>query len=185
MILSPDEERSLQVIDHELAAVSPHLAGMLRIFSRLHAHDPAPPVEDAVVAIQPSPVPAPARPSRRWRRRARRQAESWPGATMRRGPARRRAARQGAARRGIRRRGMRVSRQGVLKPLAAIAVPTVVLATLALVVVFGLGSSIRCRPVAASATAVRRTASVPVPAGSGFAACPTSGTTGVTGSPGR
>lgn len=176
MILSPEEERSLQIIDHELAAIAPHLAGMLRIFTRLHAHDAAPPAEDAVAAIPPCPAPVPARPSRR-RRRARRGAESWPGATMRGGQATRGAGRAT--------RGMRLSRQRALKPLAAIAVPAVLLMTLVLVVVFGLGSSIRCRPVAASATAVRRTASVPVPAGSGFAACPASGTTGAGGSPGR
>jgi hypothetical protein len=167
MILSPDEERSLQVIDQELAEGTPHLAGMLRIFTRLHAHDAAPPDEDAVAAMPLTPPPPGPPAWRRWR--ARRAAEPWSGSTM-----------------GIARTtpGARLSRQGLLKPLAAIAVPAVVLVTLVLVMVFGLSSSIRCRHAPGSAAAPRRTSSLPIVAAPAFAACPAS-ETAVNGGPGR
>ena len=48
MILSPDDHRSLQAIDGELATCEPHLAAMFRIFSRLNAEE-APPDRKSVV----------------------------------------------------------------------------------------------------------------------------------------
>jgi hypothetical protein len=167
MILSPDEERSLQVINQELAEGAPHLAGMLRIFTRLHAHDAAPPAEDAVAAMPLAPPLQGPSARRRWR--ARRTAKPWSGSTMRAAQVR---------------PGVRLSRQGLLKPLAAVAVPAVVLVTLVLVMVFGLSSSIRCRHAPGSAAASRRTSSLPIVAAPAFAACPTSGTVG-NGGPGR
>ena len=64
MILSPDDHRSLQAIDGELATCEPHLAAMFRIFTRLNAEEAPPPSEDVIVAVPP-PAAAPAEPGPR------------------------------------------------------------------------------------------------------------------------
>ncbi|HMH90385.1 MAG TPA: hypothetical protein VK586_04795 [Streptosporangiaceae bacterium] len=66
MILSPDDHRSLQAIDGELATCEPHLAGMFRIFGRLNSEEAPPPSEDLIVAVPPAD-PTPRRGWRGWR----------------------------------------------------------------------------------------------------------------------
>jgi len=158
MILSPDEQQTLQVIDRALAATEPHLAGMLRIFTRLHADDDAPPAEDLVIPYRLRM----AGPVSKTRTRPRpRPAALGTAGIMQRATRPRGAGEQGTPRRGVRR---------LAGAMAFFAVPALLLTTLVLVVVFGLSSSIRCRTVPVAAAG--RTASVAVPAGSGFAACP-------------
>jgi hypothetical protein len=72
MILSPDDHRSLQAIDGELATCEPHLAAMFRIFSRLNAEEAPPPSEELIVAVPPPTAgPADPKPRRGWRGRRR------------------------------------------------------------------------------------------------------------------
>ena len=192
MILSPDEQQSLQVIDRALAAAEPHLAGMLGIFTRLHADEANPPAEDLVIPwLDPSAGrggPAGraggARARRRRRGVGRRQGldrgqglDRSQGLGRGNGPGR---GRDGGAR-GVMQRpadglAAGVDGKGGVRGSAGVfaffAVPALLLTTLVLVVVFGLGSSIRCRTVPASAA--HGTTAVAVPAGSGFAACPAS-----------
>jgi hypothetical protein len=158
MILSPDEQQTLQVIDRVLAATEPHLAGMLRIFARLHADDDAPPAEDLIIAYRTATT-SPASKTRTRRRRR-------PAAPGNAGIMQRATREQGVPEHGTPRR--RIRRVG--GAMAFFAVPALLLTTLVLVVVFGLSSSIRCRTVPPAGAS--RTVSVAVPAGSGFAACP-------------
>jgi hypothetical protein len=51
MILHPDEQKSLDVIDSTLGAGEPHLAGMFSIFTRLTAEDGIPPDEDRITVF--------------------------------------------------------------------------------------------------------------------------------------
>jgi hypothetical protein len=59
MILSSDEQRSLDVIGSDLCADEPRLAAKFGIFTRLAAGEDRPPDEDLVRPVRPSPPPAP------------------------------------------------------------------------------------------------------------------------------
>jgi hypothetical protein len=172
MILSPDDHRSLQAIDGELATCEPHLAAMFRIFSRLNADEAPPPSEDLIAAV-PSPAAAPADPgsgSRRgwrgWRRspaaRARLSAQN---RTRSAGP----GGRPGRARRGL------------WRPVAAIGVPAVLLVTVLIVMVVTLTSSIKCRPAPASAGTTARTSAPVMPGNGSLAICQQSTKSGARG----
>jgi hypothetical protein len=175
MILSPDDHRSLQAIDGKLAAGEPHLAAMFKIFSKLNAEEPPPPTEDLIVARPPAVTQPADQPSRRngWRgrRQARaRAARSRPGAA--------------AARRRPGTAGLRGAR-GVWGPVAAIAVPMVLLVTLIVVVFFGLASTVKCQTPAASQASSAKTA-LAVPGAASLAACQQStGNGGTAGSSAR
>lgn len=54
MILHPDEQKALDVIDSTLGAGEPHLAGMFTIFTRLTAGDGIPPDEDRIRVFWPA-----------------------------------------------------------------------------------------------------------------------------------
>jgi hypothetical protein len=54
MILHPDEQKALDVIDSTLGAGEPHLAGMFTIFTRLTAGDGIPPDEDRIKVFWPA-----------------------------------------------------------------------------------------------------------------------------------
>jgi hypothetical protein len=178
MILSPDDHRSLQAIDGTLAAGEPHLAAMFKIFSKLNAEEPPPPTEDLIVARPPVVTQAPDQPSRRngWRgrrqaraRAARARAGSRPDAGAARRPGT--AALSGA--------------RGVWGPVAAIAVPMVLLVTLIVVVFFGLASTVKCQTPAASQRSSAKTA-LAVPGAASLAACQQStGNGGTAGSSAR
>jgi hypothetical protein len=63
MILHPDEQSALDVIDTTLGAGEPHLAGMFTIFTRLAAGEGIPPDEDLIKAFRPaSELPSRRRP---------------------------------------------------------------------------------------------------------------------------
>jgi hypothetical protein len=165
MILSPDDHRSLQAIDGELATCEPHLAAMFRIFSRLTADEAPPPSEDLIVAV-PSPAAAPADPGPRrgwrgWRGRRRSQA------------ARARLSARGRARSTGRggRPGPGGARRGLWRPVAAVAVPAVLLVTVLVVMVVTLTSSIKCRPAPAGAGTAARTAAPVMPGNGSLVAC--------------
>lgn len=182
MILSPGEQRSLRHISGSIAEGEPHLAGMFRIFARLHADDAAPPVEDLIVAIPRARADGAANEQpggrsrlRRWLRlpsqgaASRPLPESSPEAAWRLEPERPEPERRPAAGwqpeanqlpgmmrarplrgapRARRPRQDWVRRRSTLRVgqvLAAFAVPVVLLATLLMVILFGLNSSIRCQ----------------------------------------
>jgi hypothetical protein len=178
MILSPDDHRSLQAIDGELATCEPHLAAMFRIFSRLNADEAPPPSEDLIVAV-PSPAAAPAAPGSRrgWRGRGRRRsqaARAWlraQGRTRSAGPGvrSRTGGRPGSARRGL------------WRPVAAIGVPAVLLVTVLVVMVVTLTSSMKCRPAPASSGTTARTSAPVMPGNGSLAACQQSTKTGASG----
>jgi len=74
MILHPDEQRALDVIESNLGAGEPHLAGMFTIFTRLTAGDGIPPDEDRITVFRP-----PGELPRRRRPVPGRMPLSWPG----------------------------------------------------------------------------------------------------------
>jgi hypothetical protein len=178
MILSPDDHRSLQAIDGELATCEPHLAAMFKIFSRLNAEEAPPPTEDQIVAVPP-PAPAAAEPAprgwQRWRqdgrgRRARaRAAQARLSARSRAGSPRpgSRPGRPGGV------RGAPGTRLGLWRPVAAIGVPAVLLVTVLIVMFVTLTSSIKCRPAPASsgARSAAPTAAPVMPGSASVAAC--------------
>jgi hypothetical protein len=57
MILSSDEQRSLDVIGSDLCADEPRLAAKFGIFTRLAAEEDRPPDEDLVRPVRPPPPP--------------------------------------------------------------------------------------------------------------------------------
>jgi hypothetical protein len=158
MILSPDDHRSLQAIDGELATCEPHLAAMFRIFTRLNADEAPPPSEDVIVAVPPPAPPAEPKPRRGWRGRPRSQA------------AQARLSDQ-ARTRSRRQPGSRPSRgrRGLWRPVAAITVPAVLLVTVLIVMFVTLTSSIKCRP--ASATSAARTSAPLIPGNGTLSSC--------------
>jgi hypothetical protein len=86
MILQPDEQNALDVIDDALGVGEPHLAGMFTIFTRLTAGDGIPPDEDRVRVRRPAAAPPPRRRSISARvSRARRGRPGRPGPGRRRG----------------------------------------------------------------------------------------------------
>jgi hypothetical protein len=168
MILSPDDHRSLQAIDGELATCEPHLAAMFRIFTRLNADEPAPPSEDLIMAI-PRPAAEPVGPPRRgWRGRRRTQA------AQARLSARARAGSR--PRPGGRASQLRLSRRGRWRPVLAITVPAVLLVTMLMVLFLTLSSSMRCRPAAGTAGRTTAQSAVVAAGGTGLATCQSSGT---------
>jgi hypothetical protein len=170
MILSPDDHRSLQAIDSELATCEPHLAAMLRIFSRLNAEEAPPPSEDLIVAIPP-PAAAPASPGPRrgWRGRRRSRApRARPSAPARTSGRSRPAGRPGRVRRGL------------WRPVAAIAVPVALLVTLLILMVVTLTSTMKCRPASAAAGSAARSSAPLLPGNAGLAGCQPSTGTGKT-----
>jgi hypothetical protein len=171
MILSPDDHRSLQAIDGELATCEPHLAAMFRIFSRLNADEAPPPSEDLIVAIRP-PAAAPEDPRRRggWRGRRSQAARARLGAQARARPrARRPGRRPGGA------------RSGLWRPVAAIGVPAVLLVTVLIVMFVTLTSSIKCRPASAASGSAARSAAPLVPGTASLSSCPQAAKTGAGG----
>jgi hypothetical protein len=143
MILSPDDHRSLQAIDGELATCEPHLAAMFRIFSRLNAEEDPPPSEDLIIAL-PSPAGAPA------------DAKPRPGCRGPRGARARLSARVRAGSGPGGRAGR--ARAGRWRPVAAIAVPAVLLVTVVMMIIFGPASSLKCRPAPAASRIAARSA---------------------------
>jgi hypothetical protein len=170
MILSPDDHRSLQAIDGELATCEPHLAAMFRIFTRLNADEPAPPSEDLIMAI-PRPPAEPAGPSRRgWRgRRRSRTAQA-------RLSARARAGSRPRSRRGGRAGQVRLSRRGMWRPVAAITLPAVLLVTMLMVLFFTLSGGMRCRPAPGTSGRTTAQSAVVAAGGAALASCQSSGT---------
>jgi hypothetical protein len=166
MILSPDDHRSLQAIDGELATCEPHLAAMFRIFTRLNAAEAPPPSEDLIVAVPPpTAAPAGSGPRRGWRGRRRSQARR----TRLSAPARTSArSRPGSARRGL------------WRPVAAIAVPVALLATLLILMIVTLTSSIKCRPASTASGSAARSSAPLLPGNAGVAGCQQSTGTGQT-----
>jgi hypothetical protein len=181
MILSPDDHRSLQAIDGELATCEPHLAAMFRIFSRLNAEEAPPPAEDLIVAVPPpAAAPADPKPRRGWRGRQGWLGQRRPGAARARpsAPGRTRSARPGS------RPGSRPgrARHALWRPVAAVAVPAVLLVTVLIVMFVTLTSSIKCRPAAAgSGSTAARSAAPLVPGNASLAGCPQSTKTGARG----
>jgi hypothetical protein len=181
MILSPDDHRSLQAIDGELATCEPHLAAMFRIFTKLNAEEAPPPTEDLIVARPPAVPAADALPQRSgWRERMRRQAAQAQDArsqVARSRAARSRVARSRAAQARLAARGRAGSRpRDVWGPVAAIAVPMVLLVTLVVVVFVGLSGTVKCQPTPAASGAKT---SVIAPGAANLAACrPSPGTAG-------
>jgi hypothetical protein len=172
MILSPDDHRSLQAIDGELATCEPHLAAMFRIFSRLNADEAPPPSEDLIVAMPP-PAAAPENPrSRRGFRGRRRSRAARAGLSA---PARARP----RSRRPGRRPG--AARSGLWRPVAAIGVPAVLLVTVLIVMFVTLTSSIKCRPATATSGSAARSAAPLVPGAGSVSSCPQSAKTGAGG----
>jgi hypothetical protein len=184
MILSPDDHRSLQAIDGELATCEPHLAAMFKIFTRLNAEEAPPPSEDQIVAVPP-PAAAPAEPAPRgwrwWRQdgRGRRRARSRAaGARLSAGSqARARSPRAGGRPEGADGAGSAGgagrSRLGAWRPVAAIGVPAVLLMTVLIVMFVTLTSSIKCRPAPATSGAgsAAPTAAPAMPGSAAVAAC--------------
>ena len=173
MILSPDDHRSLQAIDGELATCEPHLAAMLRIFSRLNAEEDPPPSEDLIVAMPP-PAAAPATPGPR---------RGWRGRRQSRAPRAPRARLSAQARAGARTRpGDRPgrARRGLWRPVAAIAVPVALLATLLILMIVTLTSSIKCRPASTASGSAARSSAPLLPGNAGVAGCQQSTGTGKT-----
>jgi hypothetical protein len=188
MILSPDDHRSLQAIDGELATCEPHLAAMFRIFTRLNAEEAPPPSEDVIVAVPP-PAAAPADPGPRrgWRGRRPRAARARPSSRARTtrgsGPGGRpgpggRAGRPGSA--GSVRGPGRAPR-GRWRPVAAIAVPAALLVTVLIVMFATLTSTIKCRPAPATSGTAARSAAPLMPGNASLAACRQSARTGARG----
>jgi hypothetical protein len=183
MILSPDDHRSLQAIDGKLAAGEPHLAAMFKIFSKLNAEEPPPPTEDLIVARPPVVTQPADQPSRRDGWRGRRQARAQ--AARARAARARAGSRPGAG--AARRPGTAAlsGARGVWGPVAAIAVPMVLLVTLIVVVFFGLASTVKCQAPAASQASSAKTA-LAVPGAASLAACQQStGNGGTAGSSAR
>ena len=179
MILSPDDHRSLQAIDGELATCEPHLAAMFKIFSRLNAEEAPPPLEDQIVAVPP-PAATPAEPAprgwRQWRqggRERRRSRSRAAGARLSAGSG------AGSPRPGSRpgrpggAGGAPGTRLGLWRPVAAIGVPAVLLVTVLIVMFVTLTSSIKCRPApATSGSRSAAPAAAPVmPGSASVAAC--------------
>jgi len=199
MILSPDDHRSLQAIDGELATCEPHLAAMFRIFSRLNAEEAPPPSEDVIAAVPPpAAAPAPAGPGRGWlgwrgrRARSARARLSSRGRTRSAGPggppgrtgrtdrtgrldAAGRPGRAGQAGRAGR------ARRGLWRPVAAIAVPAALLVTVLIVMFVTLTSTIKCRPAPATSGTTARSAAPVLPGNASLAACRQSTKTGARG----
>jgi hypothetical protein len=126
MILHPDEQKSLEIIDSTLGAGEPHLAGMFSIFTRLTAEDGIPPDEDRITVF----CPAAELPRRR------------------RSVSARMLGRPG---RDHRRLGLLASR-----PLRLVLIPAALLVMLGLIVYASVTSSARCvagRPARATAAA--------------------------------
>jgi hypothetical protein len=168
MILSPDDHRSLQAIDGELATCEPHLAAMFRIFSRLNADEAPPPSEDLIVAVPP-PAAGSADPKSRRGWRGRRRSGAARARLSARARTGSRPGRPGQRADGGRRRAWR--------PVAAIAVPAVLLVTVLMVMFFGLTSGLKCRPATAGARTVARSSALVVPGGNSLAGCrPATGT---------
>jgi hypothetical protein len=168
MILSPDDHRSLQAIDGELATCEPHLAAMFRIFSRLNADEAPPPSEDLIVAVPP-PAAGSADPKSR---------RGWPGRRSRAARARQSARDRTGSRPGSR-PGRRAGdgRRRAWRPVAAIAVPAVLLVTVLMVMFFGLTSGLKCRAATAGARTAARSSALVVPGGNSLAGCrPATGT---------
>ena len=156
MILTPDDHRSLQALDGKLAACEPHLAAMFTIFSRLNAEEPPPPSEDLIVAARPAaPVPAENVKQRR------------------RGGGRRAAARAdgGRGRRTARARLAARPRDRGWRPVAAIAIPVLLLVTVIMVMFFGLSPTLKCSPETASARTGSSSTALTVPGGASLAGC--------------
>jgi hypothetical protein len=169
MILSPDDHRSLQAIDGELATCEPHLAAMFRIFSRLNVDEAPPPSEDLIVAVPP-PWAGSADPK---------SGRGWRGRRRSRAARARLGARAQAGSRPGSRPGRRAGdgRRRTWRPVAAIAVPAVLLVTVLMVVFFGLTSGLKCRPATAGARTAARSSALVVPGGAGPAGCsPATGT---------
>jgi hypothetical protein len=167
MILSPDDHRSLQAIDGELATCEPHLAAMFRIFSRLNAEEAPPPSEELIVAMPPSAAgPADPKPRRGWRgrqrsRTARARLSAGPGAEPGSEPGRRAGD----------------GRRRAWRPVAVIAVPAVLLVTVLMVMFFGLTSGLKCRPAPAAGRTAARSSALVAPGGTSLGGCPsTTGT---------
>jgi hypothetical protein len=153
MIMTPDDHRSLQAMDAELAACEPHLAAMFTIFTRLNADEAPPPPEDSIVATPPAAMRAEGAQRRRR------------GAGLGRSRPRPRTARTARARLAARRS------DGGWRPTAVIAIPVLLLVTVIVVLFFGLASAVKCNPgTTSSRTASARTALV-VPGGASLAAC--------------
>jgi hypothetical protein len=172
MILSPDDHRSLQAIDGELATCEPHLAAMLRIFSRLNAEEAPPPSEDLIVAVPPPAAPADPAPRRGWRGRRPRAAGARLGARARTSARPRPGGRPGRPGR---------ARRGLWRPVAAIAVPAVLLVTVLIVMFVTLTSSIKCRPAPATSGTAARSSAPLLPGNASLAACQQSTKTGARG----
>jgi hypothetical protein len=170
MILSPDDHRSLQAIDGELATCEPHLAAMFRIFTRLNADEPAPPSEDLIMAI-PRPAAEPVGPSRRgWRGRRRTQA------AQARLSARARARSRPRSRPGGRAGRVRLARRRGWRPVVAITVPAVLLVTMLMVLFLTLSASMKCRPAAGTSGRTTAQSAVVAAGGTGLATCQSSET---------
>ncbi|HEY3977191.1 MAG TPA: hypothetical protein VGM79_07960 [Streptosporangiaceae bacterium] len=154
MILSPDDHRSLQAIDGELATCEPHLAAMFKIFSRLNAEEAPPPSEDQIAAMPRADAPADPAPRgwRQWRQggRARRRSRAARARLSAGAPARAqaRSPRPGGRPGGA--GGAPGTRRGLWRPVAAIGVPAVLLVTVLIVMFVTLTSSIKCRPAPAT-----------------------------------
>jgi hypothetical protein len=171
MILSPDDHRSLQAIDGELATCEPHLAAMFAIFSRLNADEAPPPSEDLIVAASPPAADqADTKPRQGWRGRRRSQA------ARARLSAQARARSRPGARGRAGQRGQRRGPRGAWRPVAAIAVPALLLVTVLMVVYFGLTAGLKCRPAPAGGPAAARSSAQLTAGGTGRAGCtPTTG----------
>jgi hypothetical protein len=152
MILTPDDHRSLQALDGKLAACEPHLAAMFTIFSRLNAEEAPPPSEDLIVAALPA-APVPAENVKQ----------------KRRGGGRRRA-RTARARTARARLAARPRDRG-WKPVAAIAIPVLLLVTVIMVMFFGLSSAIKCSPQTTAARTGSSSTALTVPGGASLAGC--------------
>jgi hypothetical protein len=167
MILTPDDHRSLQVLDGKLAAGEPHLAAMFTIFSRLNAEEPPPPSEDLIVAALPAaPAPPesmkPKRHGGRWRRaQLARSQTPQPRTGQPQTPRPRTERARPAAWRGD--RGW--------KPLAAVAIPVLLLVTVIVVMFVGLASAMKCSPATTSARSGSSTTTLTVPGAAGPAGC--------------
>jgi hypothetical protein len=152
MILTPDDHRSLQALDGKLAACEPHLAAMFTIFSRLNAEEPPPPSEDLIVAALPA-APAPPENVKQKRRGGGRQR----GRTARARTARARLAAR--------------PRDRGWKSMAAIVIPVLLLATVIMVMFFGLSSATKCSPETTSARTGSSSTALTVPGGASLAGC--------------